>query len=297
VHIPYEEKFDWESDGNIITMTYDPIVREDWNEGFVYTTTANARISGPNGQVISMVDDDYSFGNPTFVITYFSEDDIMSTPPIPTLPTPVANAVILNYNLNHSTISQSDLLFSTVPEIRLTNDDYAALFGRFIKVRMFRGSNNLKVNFDGTIGSSADAATFRFNEVRFSKDEAKALAWKTVNFQFDPDWDMSENSQQLFLFTDHNLRTSAKAKFSAKVGFDFITKKPKAEVTGSVDVEVELRGSTFRSNSELSRKSVMAHIVGSTGLGTRTSNGNAYNIKAVGLVQFYFEHYFTDIPD
>ena len=244
-----------------------------------------------------MVDDDYSFGNPTFVITYFSEDDIMSTPPIPTLPTPVANAVILNFNLNHATISQSDLLFSTVPEIRLTNDDYAALFGRFIKVRMFRGSNNLKVNFDGTIGSSADAATFRFNEVRFSKDEAKARTWKTVNFQFDPDWDMSENSQQLFLFTDHNLRTSAKAKFSAKVGFDFITKKPKAEVTGSVDVEVELRGSTFRSNSQLSRKSVMAHLVGSTGLGTRTSNGNAYNIKAVGLVQFYFEHYFTDIPD
>ena len=296
VHIPYEEKFDWDSYDNIITTTYDPIVREDWNEGFIYNLN-NARVTSSNVQVIPTVNDDYSYNNPTFVVTYFYEDDFLVTAPTPTLPTPAANSVVLAYNVNHTSISQADILFTTIPEMRLISKDYAGLFSSHIKVRLYRGSNKLKVNFNGTVGSSAEGDAYRYDEVRFTKDDGRYKRWKSVSIQFDPDWDMSENSQQLLLFTDHNLQGTAKAKASAKVGYDFIAKKPTAEFTTSVDVEVELGGSTFRTNSELSRRSILANIVGDTGLGTRNRNGIDYNVKGTGQLEFFFEHRFTDIPD
>lgn len=93
------------------------------------------------------------------------------------------------------------------------------------------------------------------------------------------------------------MRGTASAKASAKVGYDFITKKPTAEFTTSVNIEVEVGSSVFRTNSELSRRSVLANIIGDTGLGTRARNGINFNVKSVGRLEFYFEHRFTDIPD
>jgi len=295
VHIPYEEKFDWEAYDNVITTTYDPIVRNDWNEGFLYNTD-NARISSTASLVrIPAVDDDYSFENPTLVVTYYYEDDfVMSDPSTPSLPTPAPNSVILAANYDHRSITQEDLLSTNVPEMQLTSNDYIGLFGTKTKVRIYRGSNALKVNFDGTVGSSADGTTFRYDQVDFSKDDAKYERWKTVNIQFDPDWDMSENSQQLFLFTEHNLTAKASAKASAKVGYDFVTKKPTAEFTTSVDVEVELGSSRFQVNAELKRKEVINTIVGDTGHGTRLRNGIDYNVKPIGKLRYYFEHRYTN---
>ncbi|MCE2708539.1 MAG: hypothetical protein ACK5BR_04055 [Bacteroidota bacterium] len=295
IHFPYEEQFDWQTYDGGITTTYDPIIREDWNEGFLYSLTG----SGSSGSLVPYVDDAYSFQHPTLVVTYLDEDfyELQTTPPVPELPKPAADAVILDYNVNHTSISQADILFSTIPEVKLTGRDYLGLFGRIVKVRLYRGSSKVQVNFDGTIGSSAQGETYRYDEIRFSKDDIKLERWKTVNIQFDPDWDLSENSQQFFLFTEHNLTGKAKASAGVKVGYDFLTKKPTAEATGTVQLEVESGGSRFRVNSELPRRSVLAYIVGPTDHGVRTRNGIDFNVKSVGLLHYYFEHRFTDIPD
>jgi hypothetical protein len=81
------------------------------------------------------------------------------------------------------------------------------------------------------------------------------------------------------------------------VGYDFVNQKPTAEYTTSVTVEAELEQSVFRTNSELSRRSVLASIVGASNFGVRTRNGIDYNVKSVGPLRFYFEHRFTDITD
>lgn len=294
IHFPYEEQFNWNSYQGSITTTYDPIIREDWNEGFLFTFTGD----GPQGKLVPFVDDAYSVDHATLVVTYLDEDfyEMNTTPPVPELPTPAADAVILNYNVNHTSISQADILFTTIPEVRLTKRDYIGLFGRIIKVRLYRGSSKVKVNFDGPGGAGVDGDTFRYDLIKFSKDDIKFERWKTVNIQFDPDWDMTENSQQFFLFTEHNLTGKAKANAGVKVGYDFLTKEPTAEATGSVNVEVESEGSRFRVNTELSRRSVLAYVVGATDHGVRTRNGIDYNVKNVGLLHFYFEHRFTDIP-
>lgn len=294
IHFPYEERFDWNSYQGSITTTYDPLIREDWNEGFLFSLTGD----GSQGKLVSYVDDAYSVDHATLVVTYLDEDfyELQNTPPVPVLPTPAADAVILNYNVNHTSISQADILFSTIPEVRLTGKDYIGLFGRIIKVRLYRGSSKVKVNFDGTVGAGVDGDTFRYDLIRFSKDDIKFERWKTVNIQFDPDWDMTENSQQFFLFTEHNLAGKAKANAGVKVGYDFLTKEPTAEATGSVNLEVESEGSRFRVNTELSRRSVLAYVVGATDHGVRNRNGIDYNVKNVGLLHFYFEHRFTDIP-
>ncbi|MCM0042231.1 MAG: hypothetical protein NBV61_05640 [Algoriphagus sp.] len=297
IHFPYEERFDWETYAESITTTYDPLIREDWNEGFLYSLTGGG-ISGTEGKRLPYVDDAYSLDQATLVVTYLDEDfyEMNTTPPVPELPTPAADAVILTYNVNHTSISQADILFTTIPEVKLTKRDYIGLFGRIVKVRLYRGSSKVKVNFDGTVAAGVDGDTYRYDLIKFSKDDIKLERWKTVNIQFDPDWDMTENSQQFFLFTEHNLTGKAKANAGVKVGYDFIKKEVTAEATASVNLEVESESSRFRVNTELSRRSVLAYVVGATDQGVRTRNGIDYNVKNVGLLHFYFEHRFTDIP-
>jgi hypothetical protein len=295
IHFPYEERFVWDTYQGAVTTTYDPLIREDWNEGFLFSTNGD----GPQGKRIPYVDDAYSVDHATLVVTYLDEDfyEMNNTPPVPELPTPAADAVILDYNVDHTSISQADILFTTIPEVKLTKRDYIGLFGRIIKVRLYRGSSKVKVNFDGTVAAGVDGDTYRYDLIKFSKDDIKLERWKTVNIQFDPDWDMTENSQQFFLFTEHNLTGKAKANAGVKVGYDFIKKEPNAEATASVNLEVESESSRFRVNTELSRRSVLAYVVGATDHGVRTRNGIDYNVKNVGLLHFYFEHRFTDIPD
>jgi hypothetical protein len=295
IHFPYEERFNWQTYAGSITTTYDPIIREDWNEGYLYSLTGG----NSKSSLVPFVDDEYSLDHATLVVTYLDEDfnEMNTTPPVPELPTPAADAVILNYNVNHTSISQADILFSTIPEVKLTKRDYIGLFGRIVKVRLYRGSSKVKVNFDGTVATGVNGDTYRYDLIKFSKDDIKLERWKTVNIQFDPDWDMTENSQQFFLFTEHNLTGKAKANAGVKVGYDFIKKEPTAEATASVNLEVESESSRFRVNTELSRRSVLAYVVGATDHGVRTRNGIDYNVKNVGLLHFYFEHRFTDIPD
>ena len=294
IHFPYEERFNWDSYTGSITTTYDPLIREDWNEGFLFSATGE----GPQGKLVPFVDDAYSLEHATLVVTYLDEDfnEMNTTPPVPELPTPAPDAVILDYNVNHTSISQADILFTTIPEVKLTGKDYIGLFGRIIKVRLYRGSSKVKVNFDGTVAAGVDGDTYRFDLIKFSKDDIKLERWKTVNIQFDPDWDMTENSQQFFLFTEHNLTGKAKANAGVKVGYDFIKKEVTAEATASVNLEVESESSRFRVNTELSRRSVLAYVVGAGDHGVRTRNGIDFNVKSVGLLHFYFEHRFTDIP-
>ena len=295
IHFPYEERFDWDTYQGAVTTTYDPLIREDWNEGFLFSLSGD----DAEGKKIPYVDDAYSVDHATLVVTYLDEDfyEMQNTPPVPELPTSAPDAVILDYNVNHTSISQADILFTTIPEVKLTGKDYIGLFGRITKVRLYRGSSKVKVNFDGTVGAGVDGDTFRYDLIKFSKDDIKLERWKTVNIQFDPDWDMTENSQQFFLFTEHNLTGKAKANAGVKVGYDFIKKETTAEATASVNIEVESESSRFRVNTELSRRSVLAYVVGATDHGVRTRNGIDYNVKNVGLLHFYFEHRFTDIPD
>ena len=294
IHFPYEERFNWQTYAGSITTTYDPIIREDWNEGFLYSLTGG----NSKGSLVPFVDDEYSLDHATLVVTYLDEDfnEMNTTPPVPELPTPSADAVILNYNVNHTSISQADILFTTIPEVKMTNKDYKKIFSRFVKVRLFRGSSKVKVSFNGTTSATAEGETFRYDVITFSKDDIESKRWKTVNIQFDPDWDLSENSQQLLLFTELRRHGKAKGTANAKVGYDFVNQKPTAEFTSSVIVEAELENSLFRTNSELSRPSVLAYIIGATDFGVRTRNGIDFNVKSVGPLHFYFEHRFTDIP-
>ena len=298
IHFPYEERFNWENYTGSITTTYDPLIREDWNEGFLYSLTSGG-ISGTEGKRLPYVDDAYSLEHATLVVTYLDEDfnEMNTTPPVPELPTPAADAVILNYNVNHTSISQADILFTTIPEVQMAHREYKNLFSRFVKVRLFRGSSKVKISFNGTVSATAEGDTYRYDLIKFSKDDVDLKRWKTVNIQFDPDWDMTENSQQLLLFSQYTRSGKSKGTASAKVGYDFVNQKPTADFTTSVTVEAELDQSVFRTNLELSRPAVLAHIIGATDFGVRTRNGIDYNVKSVGPLRFYFEHRFTDIPD
>jgi hypothetical protein len=223
IHFPYEEQFDWNAYQGSITTTYDPLIREDWNEGFLFSLTGD----GAQGNRVPFVDDAYSVDHATLVVTYLDEDfyEMNNTPPVPVLPTPAADAVILNYNVNHTSISQADILFTTIPEVQMADREYKNIFSRFVKVRFFRGSSKVKVSFNGTVSATAEGDTYRYDMIKFSKDDVDLKRWKTVNIEFDPDWDMSENSQQLLLFSHYTRTGKSKGTASAKVGYDFVNQK------------------------------------------------------------------------
>uniref|UniRef100_UPI00404838A2 hypothetical protein n=1 Tax=Algoriphagus sp. TaxID=1872435 RepID=UPI00404838A2 len=156
-----------------ITTTYDPLIREDWNEGYLYSLTGGG-ISGTEGKRLPFVDDAYSLDHATLVVTYLDEDfyEMNTTPPVPELPTPAADAVILNYNVNHTSISQEDILFTTIPEVQMAHREYKNLFSRFVKVRLFRGSSKVKVSFNGTVSATAEGDIYRYELIKFSNQIA-----------------------------------------------------------------------------------------------------------------------------
>jgi hypothetical protein len=68
------------------------------------------------------------------------------------------------------------------------------------------------------------------------------------------------------------------------------------EPTGSTNVKVTSGSSIFRSNSELTRRQVLSTITGAGSTGkTLNDGGIEYNVKSVGIVDYYFKHWYTDL--
>ena len=54
-------------------------------------------------------------------------------------------------------------------------------------MRLFRGSSKVKISFNGTVSATAEGDTYRYDLIKFSKDDVDLKRWKTVNIQFDPE--------------------------------------------------------------------------------------------------------------
>ena len=172
--------------------------------------------------------------------------------------------------------------------------------GTHQKLRLFRGSyeGGMTQNADGTI--TVTGLKYQIgSDFRVRRGFVRRGDWVTFDREFDPDWNQSENTQQIVVFSLHHWRPSAEFSAGVKYGLKKDDKgnwSGTPEATGSASVKFTSGSAITRSNSELPRRQILSSItgVGSTG-STYTDGGVSYNVKSVGIVDYYFKHWYTDL--
>lgn len=295
-------------------VSYDPLNAANTNEAFQFSNGSSTYNTIPTMQ------NDFLDGNPVFLIVPIDNCDIPGRPcdfvdlvPIgdggSSVPPPLeGDPVVLTYNVNHNLIPEGDIISTRIPYIRINGTSWMGFAGTHQKLSFWRGSP------DGVVTSSngtfvAGAKGFPVKEIRVKRKYIKhGYYWLTFDAEFDPDWNMSENTQAMAVFSIHHLSVEASAELSVKAGLKMDstgTFKPNAETTISGKIKVKNKHSKFRDKVELSRRQVLSTIIGNGITGqTIHSNGSSYNgpdnninynLKKIGIVDYYVKYWYTDL--
>lgn len=292
-----------------ISVTYDPEVRDDWNIGNRYEFNDNGEIVSGKQVVIN---DDYAYENNTLFVRnipdYVLEDKVYVAP-IPNVKTSLlattdpyiapGSPFWLNQNVDHTKISEKDVLLVTIPKIKMIGHLGNMFTSNLISI--VRGTGDIATNSDpnsGFLANSHDVISY----FEISKHNAKKKNWVELNATFDGDWDVHEASQQI-VFMNHkrNAYNDEDSKLSATVAIGYdkttntITYDPKFNLEWKMTSK---KNSKIRFHSELSRKDVLSHLFGDffgNGVQTEESIDKPYSIRSAGMFQYYFKVHLTKI--
>lgn len=271
------------------------------NSGYYFNGYTETYIASMNNDLID--------SKPSFIISEIDPCDLEGGVcdtvelTVATVPPPIdATPILLTYNVNHADISQQDILSSRIPKIKINGTSWMGFGGTHQKLRFFQGSADgglITQNADGTISGTAYKSQIG-SDFRTKRRNVKNKYWLGFNNVFDADWNQSENSEQIAVFSLHHLTGSASFERTVSAGLKWDPVKgefgPTLESTGSLSLKFSTGSAKLRANTELSRRQVLASIVGN-GITYKTYNDNGveYNVKSVGIVDFYFNHLFTDL--
>jgi hypothetical protein len=311
IFFPYDPEFeDDDKSINEFAVTYEPLELVDSNVAWSYTAD-NEEVA-----YTSVIDNDYLDDNPVFIVgkidicdrndninnmqktglcSYVEVGASTNVPdPLPTGP------VLLTYSVNHNEIPEGDIISTNIPRIQVNGTSYMGFGGTRQKLKFFRvtGDGSVTQNADGSI----TAAPFDY-ELGYISIKRKFIKrkkrWIALNFQLDPDWNMSENTQSMAVFSIHHFSGSASYELTAKSGFKVDPIKgivAGSEISGESKLKVTVGNAKFRANVELSRRQVLSTIVGPGITGKQKEfDGINYNVKKIGVIDYYLEHYFTDL--
>jgi hypothetical protein len=306
IYYPYDPEFI--NDDTTVTdfyVSYDPLNGALTNEAFKFFSGAFTNTVVPYEKPIN---NDFLDTNPVFVVVPIDPCDIQGSPcgfetlePVAMLPPPLVGAsTLLTYNVNHNNIPENDIISTVIPQIKVKGTSWMGFAGTHQKLRFFRTSAgksaSVTQNADGTI--TATAFNYKIKDVRIRRKYVRKSKWVGFDTEFDPDWNMSENTQVITVFSLHHLKGKANIDVSVKSGLKFVKGVPTATPEASVSSKINIStgSAKFRANKELSRRQVLATIVGGGDTGkTIIDNGINYNVKEIGIVDFYYKHYYTDL--
>lgn len=290
VYFPYEEEFDWDKVDKF-AMSWAP---EDLERG-----SSDAHLFNVNTKTYSKepirVDDDYAYRKPVvLVMPIFDDEDWVAVDPPPYIPS--NRQYWLTQNVDHTKISQKDVLKTTIPRIKLTKH-YSGWPSKS-KIILYRVSGDLSLNSDGTIDLSKPGQHRLLNKFKFKRRDIRKKRWKTVNVIFDGDWDMHEADQQIVLFSyRHWDFRSSTADGTVSIAYDSLKKKFVPEAKFSVKFKLTLGKTDLKYNNEISRRDALSHIVGDHGAGIYNDNGVNYTVRTADAMHYYLKHYYTDVPE
>ncbi len=272
------------------------------NEGNKFSTSQKAYVTS-----ILSVDDDYTYSNPSFLViptdscddtktlkagkpnecwgdTYRDEDYGNDS----------AAGHFLTKNVNHTTVTQEDVVKVIIPWIRITKQT-SGIF-QPTRLTLYRASGDLKFGDDGLLIPSATSYRILYKK-HIKRRWIRKKQWVAIDITFDGDWDVHENTEQLVVFTHHSFTGKVSLSGTVKIGWDNNNGKPTFDPTASGEFSLTSGNSKLRYNNEISRRNVLSHIVGDTGAGTvYYPNDKAnYSIRKADLLDFFFRIYYTDI--
>lgn len=271
-------------------------------------TNSGFYFNGLTQRAIFKMDNDLIDTNPSFIISTIDECDIVGgtceTVELfaAAMPPPLATgATLLTYSVNHNDIPDQDIITTRIPMIKINGTGWLQFGGTHQKFRVFRGGvdSGVTQNPDGTI--TVTGKGFQIGEdFKTKRRNARKENWINFDREFDVDWNQSENSHQIMVFSLHHWRGTAEGSGGIKYGYKYNIAtgvwEGTIEPTGGTTVKVSSGSSIFRANSELSRRQVLSTITGAGSTGkTQNDGGIEYNVKTVGIVDYYFKHWYTDL--
>jgi hypothetical protein len=212
---------------------------------------------------------------------------------------PIPITTLLTTNTNHNYIPENDIISSYIPRIQINGTSYMGFGGTHQKLRFYRGTTDGSVtqNTDGSI--TASPKDYIVKDFRCKREYIKRKKrWLDFGAEFDPDWNMSENTQDFAVFSIHHLAASASYELSMKSGLkvEGVNIVPHVEASGTRKLNITVGSSKFRANAEMSRRMILATIVGSGTTGRTINDGGInYNVKKIGIIDYYFKHFHTDL--
>jgi len=305
VYYPYAEESQGASKSiEAFYVSYRPVQYVEVNEVYQYT---GADVQAAALKSFGVVDNDFIDTHSVYILGHMDPCDLPGkkcdfvdlVPEDPQAePEPIAaRAKLLTYNVNHNSIEEEDIVSTRFSGFKIDGNDWLGFGASHQKIEIYRGSADGKISVeDGKI--SATSKSYNINYYRIRAKGARKGWWYHHNDEFDDDWNMSENEQVITLFTKHHLTGSASVELNTKAGLELkngsIQAVPKATVSSKV--KVSLGSARQRTKAQLSRRQVLATIVG-PGVTQRTitRDGQTWNVKKSGIFHYYFKHYYTDL--
>ena len=305
IYYPYEKAAGVASKGDaVFYVSYRPVQYVEVNEVFEYT---GADVEAAALKSFGVVKNDFIDTNNVYVLGQLDECDLPNAkcdyldliPNEPEgQPEPIAaQAKLLTYNVNHTSIEEEDIVSTRFSGFKIDGNDWLGFGASHQKLEIYRGSADGKITVDeGKI--SATSKSYNISYYRIRAKGARKGWWYHHNDEFDDDWNMSENEQVITLFTKHHLTGSASVELNTKAGLELKDGSIKAvpQATVSSKVSVSVGSARQRTKAQLSRRQVLSTIVG-PGVTQRTitRDGNTWNVKKSGIFHYYFKHYYTDL--
>lgn len=240
IYAPYYDEFNWE-EVKEVTITYHPLVRDDYNEGMAFGFDSNFS----NGV---LVDDDYAFENPTLIIkpadgetTFIPEEDEQGNP---------------NGRVAASTINQL-----SVGWVKCTKQ-YDGLFGG--------GSEFKFCIIGGKVTDFTKAESFEsILSINLSRKDIRKERWKKFYYELDDDWKSPEDSRKFGLIEYDKNKTKHELKFSAKVQTKNGDGTFNTEVLAEYKLTMESQEGWIKTDTYDSRTSFAAFNKSDMGHGTK----------------------------
>lgn len=299
VYFPYEEEFEWEKIDKFAMSWAPKNLEKGSSQAHIFDV--NKRTYLPSEIT---VDDDYAYRRPTLLIMpilpeFDDGSEIGGGSPPYIKPN---RQYWLTQNVDHTKISQKDVLLVNVAKIKIQKRKFLSSFPSKSKVAIYRIYGDLKLNSDGSINEAASKKYNVMYRQNVSRRQVRKEHWVTVNALFDDDWDMHENDQNFVFASVHNWGGKAKVKGTVSIGYDEDKKEYTVDPKFDIDFEYELDEHTrFRFNHAISRRGALSHIVGDYGHGTYDEiiDGKTvkYHVRKAGVLYYYLKLHYTDVPE
>lgn len=293
VYFPYEEEFDWESTTEY-TATYDQFHEDDsLNEGVYVSRAGEEEFQG--------ITDDYLYENPTFVVGNLRDDDYFMVDPGTggggDYPDTAPDRVLLKRNYDGNSIGMEDVLTTSVPRVMVYGTSWKRTLSKALRLRVVRAGDDISLKPDGTY--EAIPRVFHLPGVNISASDLRNKRWVTVNWEFDPNWTMAEATQQLIVFTLRKGYSDATTTVTTKISLNSDGElTPESSITTSGKL-VRKDEAILRGNKELDRNQVLSTIINGSEVDNSIINHNGidYSIRRHDRLNFFFNHYYTNLGD